>query len=58
MERVPNGKTRKYIANAEYRCFCRSNVVTKWRVLTAKVAFVWRSKIFPEALPKTFIEFA
>ena len=34
-----------------------SNVVTKWRVLTSRVAFVWRSNIFPAGLPKNFITF-
>ena len=54
MERVPCGKTHKYLVNREYRCFCPSNVVTKWRVLTSRVAFVWRSNIFPAGLPKNF----
>ena len=50
-------KTHKYLVNREYRCFCPSNVVTKWRVLTSRVAFVWRSNIFPAGLPKNFIAF-
>ena len=32
MERVPCEKTHKYLVNREYRYFCPSNVVTKWRV--------------------------
>ena len=52
MERIPCGKTHKYLVNREYRCFCPSNVVTKWRVLTSRVAFVWRSKISLQDCPK------
>ena len=37
--------------------FCPSNVVTKWRVLIPRVAFVWRSKTFPAGLPKNFSAF-
>ena len=37
MERILYGKTQKYLVNPEYRCFCPSNVVTKWRVLTSRV---------------------
>ena len=57
MERIPCGKTHKYLVNREHRCFCPSNVVTKWRVLTSRVAFVWCSKIFSAGLPKNLIAF-
>ena len=55
MERIPCGKTHKYLVNRECRCFCPSNVVTKWRVLTSRVAFVWRSKIFAQDCPKILL---
>ena len=29
--------------------------MTEWRVLTSRVAFVWRSKIFSARLPKNFV---
>ena len=31
--------------------------MTKWRVLTSRVAFVWPSKIFSAGMPKNFIAF-
>ena len=55
MERVPCGKAHKYLVNREYRCFYHSNVVTKWRVLTARVAFVWRSKISLQDCPRILL---
>ena len=45
------------LLTGQYRCFYPSIVVTKWRVLTSRVAFVWRSEIFPAGLPKNFITF-
>ena len=37
MERILCGRTQKYLVNREYSCFCPSNVVTKWHVLTSRV---------------------
>ena len=41
--------------NEAYRLRILMNVVTKWRVLTSRVAFVWRSKFSLQDCPKLLL---
>ena len=52
---IDTARRKMSLVSKRFPTKCTEQGIPKWRVLTSRVAFVWRSKIFPTGLTKILL---